>query len=79
MIAGKPLKTDEKIRSMSPAEPARTVGVFQKADGAIARQAVEAADQAFRDWRFEKPARRAAVLFKMAGVMRRRKLDSAPG
>jgi 1-pyrroline-5-carboxylate dehydrogenase len=77
IVAGKTIKTEEKMRSVSPAEPGRTVGVFQKADGAIARQAVEAAYQAFQDWRFEKPAKRAAVLFKTAALMRRRKMELA--
>lgn len=77
VVAGKARKTGEKMRSISPTEPRRIVGVFQKADGAIARQAVEAAFQAFQDWRFEKPAKRAAVLFKMAAIMRRRRFELA--
>ena len=75
VVGGKTCKTEDKIRSVSPAEPGRTIGVFQNADGAIARKAVDAAHLAFQEWRFEKPSRRAAVLFKMAAIMRRRRLE----
>jgi 1-pyrroline-5-carboxylate dehydrogenase len=75
VIGGKKFKSRDKLRSISPADPSRTVGIFQKADAGLARQAVENAYQVFQDWRFEKPAKRAAYLFKIAAIMRRRKFE----
>lgn len=77
VIGGRQITTQDKIASVSPAEPSRVVGVFQKADARIARQAVENAYEAFHDWRFEKPAKRAACFFRMAALMRRRRFDLA--
>jgi 1-pyrroline-5-carboxylate dehydrogenase len=77
VIGGKKIQTQDKLRSICPADPSRTAGIFQKADAALARQAVEAAYRVFQDWRFEKPARRAAILFRMASIMRRRKFELA--
>ena len=53
------------------------VGVFQKADAAIAAARRGAANEAFRDWRFVEPAKRAAYLFKIAAIMRRRRFELA--
>lgn len=77
VVGGRQITTKEKIASISPAEPSRVVGIFQKADAGIARQAVESAYDAFAEWRFEKPAKRAACLFKMAALMRRRRFELA--
>ena len=77
VIGGKTVEAREKFRSICPADPQRVVGIFQKADAAIARDAVEAAFAAFQDWRFEKPAKRAAVLFKAARIMRSRRFELA--
>lgn len=77
VIGGKKFESQDKLRSICPADPSRTVGIFQKADTALARQAVETAYQVFHDWRFEKPAKRAAYLFKIAAIMRRRRFELA--
>jgi 1-pyrroline-5-carboxylate dehydrogenase len=77
VIGGKRVKTRDKLKSICPAEPARTVGIFQKADATMARRAVETAHRAFAEWRFEPAAKRAAYLFKMAAAMRRRKFEIA--
>jgi 1-pyrroline-5-carboxylate dehydrogenase len=77
VIGGRKVEAREKFRSICPADPQRIVGVFQRADAAIARDAVEAAAAAFEEWRFEKPATRAAVLFKAAKILRSRRFELA--
>ena len=77
IIGGKKVEAREKFRSICPADPQRVVGIFQKADAAIARDAVEAAFAAFQDWRFERPEKRAAVLFKAAKIIRSRRFELA--
>jgi 1-pyrroline-5-carboxylate dehydrogenase len=77
IIGGKRKKIRAKFVSIDPSDPSRALGVFQKADPKAAKQAVDAALKAFETWRFVKPSTRASYLFKMAGIMRRRKLDLA--
>ena len=69
VVGGKKITSGEKFASICPADPSRVVGIFPKADAALARRAVEAAYEAFHDWRFEKPAKRAACLVKMAAII----------
>jgi len=75
VIGGKKVTSGEKFASICPADPSRVVGIFQKAGAGLARQAIENAYQAFQDWRFEKPAKRAAYLFRIAAILRRRKFE----
>jgi 1-pyrroline-5-carboxylate dehydrogenase len=77
IIGGRRIKTRDKLKSICPAEPARTVGIFQKADAAMARRAVETACRAFAEWGFEPPAKRASYLFKIAAITRRRRFEIA--
>ncbi len=65
--------TTDKLRSMNPSDPAQVVGVFQKADAALAVKAVETADAAFQAWQYVDPKKRADYLFKAAKIMRKRK------
>ncbi len=77
VIGGKHKKTRGKLVSIDPSDPSRALGVFQKADPKAAKQAVDAALQTFETWRFVKAEKRASYLFKMARIMRRRKLELA--
>jgi 1-pyrroline-5-carboxylate dehydrogenase len=77
IIGGKRRKARGRFKSVDPADPSRVLGVFQKADPELAREAVDAALERFEDWRFEKASKRASYLFKMARIMRRRKLELA--
>lgn len=77
IIGGKRIKIGNKFKSINPANPDILVGKFQKADSEVAGQAVEIAFEAFNEWKFATPARRASCLFKMARIMRRRKLELA--
>ena len=76
-VGGREIRLPEKFESVSPLDPSRVVGIFQQADAAQARQAVEVAAGAFRDWRFLAPEKRARCLFKIANILRRRKFELA--
>jgi 1-pyrroline-5-carboxylate dehydrogenase len=77
IIDGKRKKLRSKFVSIDPADPSRALGVYQKADPKSAEQAVAAALKRFESWRFVKASKRASYLFKMARIMRRRKLELA--
>ena len=55
VIGGERFRTAEKIRSLNPANPAQVVGVHQKAGGAHAGQAMQAALRAFESGCFIEP------------------------
>ena len=77
IIGGKRKRIRSKFTSIDPSDPGRVLGVFQKADPKTAEQAVDAALKAFEKWRFVKASKRASYLFKMARIMRKRKLELA--
>jgi 1-pyrroline-5-carboxylate dehydrogenase len=75
IVGGKRLKTSDKIRSINPAKPLEVVGVHQKADKEHVEPAVNAALQAFTHWSRTSVEERASLLFRVADVMRERKLE----
>ena len=77
IIGGRRRKLRSTFKSFDPADPRRVVGIFQKADPKTAEDAVAVASKTFETWRFAKASKRAAYLFKMARIMRRRKLELA--
>src|SRR6202142_3430239 len=75
IIGGKRLKTSDKIRSINPAKPSEVVGIHQKAGKEHVEPAVNAALKAFTTWSRTPIEERAALLFRVADVMRERKLE----
>ncbi|MFM8771729.1 MAG: aldehyde dehydrogenase family protein, partial [Candidatus Kapaibacterium sp.] len=75
IINGRRVKTDKKTISANPAAPKETIGVFQKSGIDHAEQAMKAAQKAFETWKNVDPKKRAAVLFKAANIIRRRRLE----
>ena len=75
IIGGKRLKTSDKIRSINPAKPSEVVGIHQKAGKEHVEPAVNAALKAFTTWSRTPVEERAALLFRVADVMRERKLE----
>ncbi len=75
IINGRRVKTDKKTISSNPAAPKETIGVFQKSGVDHAEQAMKAAQKAFETWKNVDPKKRAAVLFKAANIIRRRRLE----
>jgi 1-pyrroline-5-carboxylate dehydrogenase len=75
IIGGKRIKTSDKIRSINPSKPSEVVGIHQKAGKEQVEPAVEAASHAFGHWRQTSVEERASLLFRVADVMRERKLE----
>jgi 1-pyrroline-5-carboxylate dehydrogenase len=74
-IAGKKVTTDDKRTSTNPSRPSEVIGVFQHANAAMAREAVEAAHKYFDTWKKVPAQQRAQCLFRAAQVIRERKYD----
>ncbi len=75
IIGGQGVDKEEKIVSISPSHKETVVGRVARADEEDAEQAVEAALEAFADWKEKDPEVRAGYLFKAASIMRDRKME----
>ncbi|MGQ9465530.1 MAG: L-glutamate gamma-semialdehyde dehydrogenase [bacterium] len=75
IIGGERIRTENKLISYNPSKKDQVVGVFQKADEKIAEQAMQAALDAFKTWQYTPAKIRANYLFKMANIMRKRRLE----
>jgi 1-pyrroline-5-carboxylate dehydrogenase len=75
IIGGKRSKTTDKIKSINPAKPSEVVGIHQKAGKEHVEPAVQAALKAFTTWSRATVEERASLLFRVADVMRERKLE----
>ena len=73
VVGGEEIVTPDKLKSYNPSRPQEVVGVFQKADVAIATKAVETAAAKFEEWRWVEPKKRVDYLIKAAKLMRKRK------
>lgn len=73
LVNGQHIKTDDKITSVNPAKKEEVVGTVSKANQEIAEQAMQAAANAFEDWRKWSAEARAGILFRAAAKIRRRK------
>ncbi|MFA5111206.1 MAG: L-glutamate gamma-semialdehyde dehydrogenase [Desulfobaccales bacterium] len=77
IINGEKVDTGERLKSLNPAKPAEIVGTAAAAGPVQADLALDAAWQAFLGWARRPAEDRAAVLVKLAALMRRRKLELA--
>ena len=75
IIGGQRSRTEGKIRSLNPANPAQIVGIHQKAQAEQVEEAMAAALQAFESWRRVPAESRAALLLQAAAIIRRRKFE----
>lgn len=73
IIGGERVTTEEKLVSVNPADKNEVVGTVSKANQALAEQAMEKAQEAFKTWSAWDPEARANVLFRAAAIARRRK------
>ena len=73
VIGGAEVFEQNKFNSINPSKPSEVVGVFQKADAALANKAIETAAAKFEEWKWVGPGKRADYLFKAAKLMRTRK------
>jgi RHH-type proline utilization regulon transcriptional repressor/proline dehydrogenase/delta 1-pyrroline-5-carboxylate dehydrogenase len=76
-IGDRDVFTDRTIVSVDPAEPSRVVAVSASCTPADADRAVEIATAAFERWSRTPATERAAVLFRTADWMRRRRFEIA--
>lgn len=77
LIDGHEVDTDRAIVSVNPARPSQVIGTVAGAGLVHAEEALEAARRAFPTWRAISPTARAAVLFRAADLMRRRRHELA--
>src|SRR5574338_166227 len=73
VIGGERIKTGDFLESINPANRTQVVGRFNKATKELANRAVEKAAKAFETWKNTSAADRAALLFRVAAIMRERK------
>lgn len=73
IINGERITTEDKIISVNPANKEEVVGIVSKANKDLAEKAMQAADENFEWWRKSDPKFRADVLFRAAGIVRKRK------
>ncbi len=75
LIGGQWRKADTTFTSINPSKPTEVVGIHQRATPDLARQAVEAAHAWFPVWRKVPTAQRAAMLLRLAEIIRSRKCE----
>jgi 1-pyrroline-5-carboxylate dehydrogenase len=75
VIGGRRVRTEGKILSLNPARPAEIAGVHQKAGAEHVEPAMQAALQAFESWKNVPAEERAALVFRVADILRRRKFE----
>jgi 1-pyrroline-5-carboxylate dehydrogenase len=73
VIGGERIITSDKLDSFNPANRTQLVGRFNKATKELAARAVETAFANFRTWKNVPATERAALLFRVAAIMRERK------
>jgi 1-pyrroline-5-carboxylate dehydrogenase len=74
-IAGEPVFTEAKHKSVNPCRPSEIVGTVQKGSAAQAVEAIEKAVAYFPVWSQTKAVDRVAMLIKLAGLIREKKLE----
>ncbi len=75
IIGGQRSKTSGKITSLNPAHPSQVVGIHQKAGEEHVQPAMDAALKAFESWRNVPWQERASLIFKVAQLIRERRLE----
>jgi 1-pyrroline-5-carboxylate dehydrogenase len=75
VIGGEERTTGEWITSINPGNTDQVVGKVAKAGKKDAEDAVKAARKAFKKWSRMSATARASVLFKLAGIIRKNRLE----
>ena len=73
IIGGERIKTKNKSVTTNPCDPKEVLAIVYRADKSLAEKALKAATHAFETWKHTPAADRAAVLFRAADGMRRRR------
>lgn len=76
IIGGKRIQSPDKIVSINPSKHTEVVGTTGKGTKELAEEAIQTAHKTFNEyWRYTNPHERARLLYRAAGIMRRRKLE----
>jgi 1-pyrroline-5-carboxylate dehydrogenase len=75
IIGGKRYTTGDMLASANPSNYDEVVGLVHKANIELADKAVEAATDAFREWKNVAPEVRARYLLKVAALLRKHKAE----
>ena len=75
IIGGKRYTTGDMLASPNPSNFNEIVGLVHKANSELADKALEAASNAFKEWKYEPAESRARCLLKAAALMKRRKAE----
>lgn len=75
VVGGERITTEEVIKSLNPSNYEEIIGTASSAAVDHAEKAVRSALEAFEDWKRVRPAERADYLFRVAAIIRRRKLE----
>ncbi len=75
LVAGERVKSGQTFHSTNPSRPGEVVGVLQKATPELAAKAIESAHAYFKEWSLVPAGERAAMLVKLAGIIRDRKFE----
>jgi len=75
LIAGRRVRSEDKLRSLNPSHPAEVVGVHSKAGAALANEAVDTAWRFFPQWAAVPATARVEMLLRASGILRRRKIE----
>jgi 1-pyrroline-5-carboxylate dehydrogenase len=75
IIGGEKATSKEKFSSINPSNPTQAVGIFQKGNSEDAVKALDAATEAFADWKKVRVEKRVQVLVKAAKLMRKRRFE----
>ncbi|MDQ6596024.1 L-glutamate gamma-semialdehyde dehydrogenase [Bacillus salipaludis] len=73
VIGGERIRTDKKTISVNPSNKEEVIGTVSKANQELAEKAMQAALSTFETWKNHDPEERANILFRAAGILRRRK------
>jgi 1-pyrroline-5-carboxylate dehydrogenase len=74
-IGGERVETGDFLKSTNPSRPGEVLGLFHKANLALANRAVEAANATFERWKRTPAERRSEILFAAADIIRQRKFE----
>lgn len=75
LIAGRRIRTEQKLLSLDPSRPSRVVGIHQKASREQAAEAIQAAYEYFPTWAATPAGERIRLLSNAAAILRRRKME----
>ena len=77
IIDGKRIKTERQLKSLNPANFKEIVGIVSQGSIEHADLAIQVALKSFETWKYVDAKVRADVLFKSAGILRKRKFEFA--